>query len=105
MRGGAGAGLWMAVGGTGRGYRKKVVGTGSFGLLGRGLAEADFLGCFHVRLGNQKSHLLASMSDQIHCPEMKESGEAGRGAVALPLAVPPSPGTGLAPGRRGAYLM
>lgn len=54
-------------------------GQGSIGLLGRGFAEADFLGRFHVRLGNQKSHLLASMSDEIHCPEIKDRGEAGRG--------------------------
>lgn len=68
-------------------------GKGTFGLLGRGLAEADFFGCFHVRLGNQKSHLLASMSDQIYCPEIKERGrEVQKSQQQALVAASPSPG-------------
>lgn len=94
-------------------------GQGSFGLLGREFLEADFLGCFHVRLGNEKSHLLASVSDQIHCSaRRKQVMLAEEGAAAAPATASPSPGcraglqvpiTFLASpesrARRGAYLM
>lgn len=81
-------------------------GQGSFGLLGGGLAEANFLGCFHIRLGNQKSHLLASMSDQIYCPEIKERGEDDTEEPAAAWSLPPpSPPPPPSPGCRTGLLV